>query len=69
VFNLKGKLYKHYDEAGLTSIHAYDFKGQVPEKIRRVIKDSELLSVFEGPPVDWNVEAYCVDWEVSDETQ
>ena len=66
--NLKGKLYQHYDEAGLTTIEAYDFKGQVPEKTRRVIKDDELLSVFAGPPLDWQVQAYRVDWDTSDDT-
>jgi hypothetical protein len=40
----------------------YDFKGNLLEKIRRVIKDSEILGVFAGPPTNWEVQAYRVDW-------
>jgi RHS repeat-associated protein len=61
--NLKGKPYRMYDEAGLTKIDAYDFKGQVPEKIRQVISDSEILNVFSGPPASWAVQTYRVDWD------
>ncbi|MGE3824258.1 MAG: RHS repeat domain-containing protein, partial [Bacteroidia bacterium] len=57
--NLLGKIYKHYDEAGLTKIENYDFKGSVTEKKRQVIKDSEILSVFGGGTVD----CYRVNWD------
>jgi RHS repeat-associated protein len=60
--NLLGKPYKVYDEAGLTTLSLYDFKGNLLEKNRKVIKDSELLSVFDGPPTDWEVTPYRVDW-------
>ncbi len=63
--NLKGKIYKQYDEAGLTTIASYDFKGNPLEKTRKVIKDSELTSVFAGPPASWAIDTYKVDWNVS----
>jgi RHS repeat-associated protein len=61
--NLKGKPYKVYDEAGLTKVNSYDFKGNPPEKIRQVIKDSEILNVFSGPPSNWSVSPFRVDWD------
>jgi len=60
--NLKGQLYKHYDEAGLVEIPEYDFKGNVLTKHRQCISDAELMSVFNGPPTDWEVDCYRVDW-------
>ena len=60
--NLKGQLYKHYDEAGLLENPDYDFKGNLLTSKRQCIADSELLSVFAGPPVDWQVSCYRVDW-------
>jgi RHS repeat-associated protein len=56
--NYLGKLYQHYDDAGLTQINNYDFKGNVTEKFRQVISDAELLSVLGGLTVD----CYRVDW-------
>ena len=37
----------HYDEAGLVTVEAYDFKGNVLEKTRQVIGDAPILAVFE----------------------
>src|SRR5690606_33470336 len=57
----KCKLYRHYDEAGLTKLNSYDFKGNVPEKIRQLISDTEILSVFSQS--NWStLESYKVDW-------
>jgi hypothetical protein len=50
--NHQGKLWKHYDEAGLATITAYDFKGNPLEKVRQVIADSELTGANK----------YVVDW-------
>lgn len=61
--NHLGQLYEHYDEAGLVTLEAYDFKGNVLRKAREVISDAEILSVFDGPPADWEVPTYRVDWE------
>ncbi|MGV3598689.1 MAG: RHS repeat-associated core domain-containing protein [Bacteroidota bacterium] len=60
--NLYGKGWKAFDEAGMVHTEEYDFKGNLLEKTRRVIKDSELLSVFSGPPANWQVTPYLVDW-------
>ena len=35
--NLLGRLYRHYDEAGLLAVDNYDFKGNVLEKSRRIV--------------------------------
>ena len=63
--NLNGQIYKHYDEAGLVTFNEYDFKGNLLEKEREVISDVDLLAIFNGPPTDWNVECYRVNWENS----
>ena len=63
--NLGGKPYLHYDEAGLNTFVEYDFKGNILEKTVQTIADSELKAVFDGPPVDWDVSCYRVDWESS----
>jgi RHS repeat-associated protein len=41
--NRLGKLYQHFDEAGLLTIGAYDFKGNVLEKVRQVVSDEAIL--------------------------
>ncbi|MGE3824016.1 MAG: RHS repeat domain-containing protein, partial [Bacteroidia bacterium] len=61
--NHLGKLYKHYDEAGLVTFDEYDFKGNVLQKTREVIANSEILSVFTPSPTDWVVECFRVDWD------
>lgn len=61
--NVLGKPYRHYDEAGLVLVEKYDFKGNLLEKGRQVIADSELLLPFKGPPPGWKIDAYQVDWQ------
>jgi RHS repeat-associated protein len=61
--NLLGKLYRHYDEAGLLTFSAYDFKGNVLEKSRRVISDAAMLAVFNPPPLNWQVPVFQVNWQ------
>jgi RHS repeat-associated protein len=63
--NHLGKLYQHYDEAGLVTLEEYDFKGNILQKKRGVIADSEIEAVFNGPPTDWEVPVYRVDWDSS----
>ncbi len=63
--NRLGKLYKHYDEAGLLTFEIYDFKANILEKIRQVISDATILAVFTPPPSNWQVQAYRVDWQPS----
>ena len=61
--NLSGKLYRHFDEAGLTTIGAYDCKGNVLESTRQVINDAALLSAFNSPPANWQIQAFRVNWD------
>ncbi len=64
--NSKGKLWKQYDEAGYQQINTYDFKGNVLEKYRQVILDSEILgtiSTWSGTAWTTNPgPCYRVDW-------
>jgi RHS repeat-associated protein len=61
--NLLGKLYQHYDEAGRLTCELFDFKGNLAEKIREVISDRNILSVFNPPQPDWQVQAFRIDWQ------
>jgi len=62
--NVLGKLYNHYDEAGLLALQAYDFKGNLLEKARQVIRDDKILSVFANAAANqWQVQAFRVDWQ------
>ncbi|MFH0341567.1 MAG: SpvB/TcaC N-terminal domain-containing protein [Chromatiales bacterium] len=62
--NRLGKLYHHYDEAGLLTFESYDFKGNVLEKTRRIINDAQILSVFAGAAANnWQVPAFRVNWQ------
>jgi hypothetical protein len=63
--NLLGRIYRHYDEAGLPTHEAYDFKGNLLEKVRQVINDASILSVFPPPPPTWQVQAFRVNWQPS----
>ncbi len=66
--NLRGKLYQHYDEAGLLTFEAYDFKGNLLQKTRQVIGDEAILSLFNPPPPNWEVITLRVDWETAPAT-
>jgi RHS repeat-associated protein len=62
--NLLGKPYRHYDEAGLVILTACDFKGNPLGKVRRVIRDEQILSAFNNAPANnWQVTAYRVNWQ------
>ncbi len=52
--NLLGKLYCHYDEAGLQKFSRHDFKGNLQEKIRHVISDVALASAGDVWVADWD---------------
>jgi RHS repeat-associated protein len=61
---LAGRLYRHYDEAGLVGIEEYDFKGNVLEKWRQVLSDAAILSVFVGASATgWQVTPFHVNWD------
>ena len=61
--NLLGKPYRQHDEAGLVANEAYDFKGNVLEKMRQVIGDTAILSVFKPAPPKWEVRAFRTNWQ------
>ena len=58
--NRLGRLHRHYDEAGRTTVKTYDFKGNVLEKTREVISDAELLSVFTPASPQ---QTYLINWQ------
>jgi len=61
--NLANRLYQQYDEAGLVTLTAYDFKGNVLEKERRVIANTAVTALFNPPPPAWQVPDYQVEWQ------
>ncbi|HEX6045641.1 MAG TPA: RHS repeat-associated core domain-containing protein [Pyrinomonadaceae bacterium] len=58
-FNLLGKLFRHYDEAGLVTNELFDFKGNNLESVRQVVKDSEILNVIKIDPE----KSFQIDWQ------
>ncbi len=46
--NLKGKIYKYFDESGLTTYHSYDFKDNIESKSRKIPKLPHI-----GTQIDW----------------
>ena len=64
--NRLGALHRHHDEAGLLTLEAYDFKGNVLDQTRRVIADEAVLAVFPDaadPAADWRIAPFRVDWQ------
>ena len=61
--NALGRLTRAYDQGGLVELGPYDFKGNLLDKVRQAIDDSELLSVF-GPPAPpgWKMPAFRANW-------
>ena len=58
------RLTRHHDEAGLATVSAVDFKGNMLEKSRRVIADAPILAAFEQAPDNaWRVMPFQVDWQ------
>jgi RHS repeat-associated protein len=62
--NSIGKVYEHYDESGYERINNYDFKGNVLQKIKQVIADTEILqTIKDSKDGGWvTVGCYRVDW-------
>lgn len=59
--NRLGRLAVHYDEAGCLTFAAYDFKGNVLEKVRQVIADAQILGAMESATTP--APSYQVDWQ------
>ena len=65
--NQLGQVVRYDDEAGRLISEAYDFKGNLLSKVRRVIADESILQVFEnGAANNWEIQAFRVDWESAD---
>ncbi|WP_030322687.1 SpvB/TcaC N-terminal domain-containing protein [Streptomyces sp. NRRL B-3229] len=61
--NLLGRVVRHRDEAGLVSVTAIDFKGDVLESARRVIADAPVLATYPAAAANgWQVAPFQVDW-------
>ena len=65
--NLRGRLWRHYDEAGLLAVDYYDFNGRVLEKSRRTVRDAILLALIAAqagpggpPPIDTSTMSLAV---------
>jgi RHS repeat-associated protein len=62
--NLLGQPHRHHDEAGLTTVLAVDFKGNVVDKARRLISDAAILSTFDSAPANgWRLTPFQIDWQ------
>jgi hypothetical protein len=62
--NLLGQLARHHDEAGLITVAGVDFKGNVLNKLRRVVANGPILAVFDAAPANgWQVIPFQVDWQ------
>jgi hypothetical protein len=59
-FNLLGRLFRHYDEAGLLTNERFDFKGNGSESVRQVIKDTEIVKAIKS---DGGEKSFQVDWQ------
>ena len=63
ITNHIGQPYKNYDDSGLDIISKYDFKGNVVDAQKQVIKDSLLLNAINtGASNNWEILPYIVDW-------
>jgi RHS repeat-associated protein len=61
--NLLGRPVRSYDEAGLVTTAAVDFKGNVLESARRVIADAPILATYKAAQTnDWQVTPFQVNW-------
>ena len=61
--NRLGRAWRQYDEAGLLLCDRYDFKGNLLEKTRQVIKDHQILAVYtQAAKNHWRIAPYGVNW-------
>ena len=64
--NLLGRAVAHYDEAGLVTVAAADFKGNVVDSTRRVIADAPILATYDAAENNgWQVAPFTVDWQAA----
>lgn len=68
--NHLGQAYKSYDESGLTTILAYDFKGNPLAKTQQVIKDDTILEVInDAIAANDPIVPYRTNWGLTPWTQ
>lgn len=63
--NHKGKLHTHLDEVGRQVLEAYDFQGNVLEKVRHVLDAQLLIDAVESTNTagnDYEIAPYAIDW-------
>ncbi len=62
--NHLGKPYRHYDEAGLVTVVAYDFKGNVLEKTRETVDPQKVIDAVDAASSanGYVVDTFRVDW-------
>jgi RHS repeat-associated protein len=61
--NLIGRPVRHFDEAGLVTLVALDFKANVLESRRQVVADAPILATYAAAAVKgWQVAPFQVDW-------
>ena len=62
--NQLGKLVRHYDEAGLVTANAYDFKGNLTHSNRQVLSDEFMLANYRQAQAsgNWVMQAPRINW-------
>ena len=61
--NLLGRPVRHYDEAGLVTAAAIDFKGNVLESTQKVIADAPILDTYQQAALNgWQIVPFQVQW-------
>lgn len=61
--NLLGRPVRHHDEAGLVTVAAVDFKGNVLRSARQVVADAPILASYTAAAADgWQVVPFRTDW-------
>jgi RHS repeat-associated protein len=64
-WKLLGRIYRHYDEAGVLNVEQYDFKGNIVEKSRQMIGDAAILRAITPSPSGSPVTPFAADWEAA----
>ena len=59
--NSLGRVVRQLDEAGELALVSYDFKGNLRDKVRRVIADAALVAALDAP--GGPARAFAVDWD------
>ncbi|MEN8651601.1 SpvB/TcaC N-terminal domain-containing protein [Streptomyces sp. 21So2-11] len=64
--HLLGRPVRHHDEAGLVTVTAADFKGNVLESTRQVIADAPILAAYQdAKDRGWQVVPFQVEWTLA----